>query len=296
MKRGPALVSKILIAEFEVTAQPRPLVELISETCLGQGWVTTMAEARETAERWLPQVTSSMQREYSELSKTGRFVPFAFNSSSPTYVQGFAFVEPRDGEEVRAAKQGRAQFKSYAAALEQLTPTEFESLCTGVLAIIGVDEPILTPRSADEGIDFYGRLRLEKHIFTDKPLPGLQRQLGVWLIGQAKHYTKGQVSTPEVRDLVGAVNLAKGHAFGSGEDDKYKNLAVRVCDPVFYLFFTTGRLSANSWTLLERSGVIGMDGQMLSAFLADHAVGVADGRFDEPSFREWLGRKGIPRV
>jgi len=211
--------------------------------------------------------------------------------SSPTYIQGIAFVEPRDSAELRMAKISRAQFKSYGAVLQGLTPREFEALCVGVLAVMGVDSPVLTPRSADEGIDFYGRLRLEKHIFADKPLPGLQRQLVAWLIGQAKHYRSGQVSTPEIRDLVGAVTLAKGQAFGSG-DDKYKDLSVRVCDPVFYLFFTTGRLTSNSWALLERSGVIGMDGQMLGAFLADHAIGVVEGTFHQPTFSDWLAQFG----
>jgi hypothetical protein len=286
------LAFKALVSQIEVAAEPRPLVELIEEACLAHGWADSVAEARESAERWLPQVLSLLRREYSELSRMGRFVPFAFNSSSQGYLQGMAFIEPRDVGDVRAAKLARAQFKSYAEVLEQLTPPEFEALCAGVLAVIGVDNPTLTPRSADEGIDFYGRLRLEKHIFTDKPLPGLQRQLGIWLIGQAKHYINSQVSTPEVRDLVGAVSLAKGHAFGSGEDDKYKDLAVRVCDPVFYLFFTTGRLTSNSWILLDRSGVIGMDGQMLSAFLADHAIGMVGGSFDERLFRAWLMCRG----
>jgi restriction endonuclease Mrr len=202
-------------------------------------------------------------------------------------IQGIAFTEPRDSAVVRAAKLSRAQFKSYMEVLGNLTPREFEVLCVGVLNVIGVDYPVLTPRSADEGIDFYGRLRLEKHVFSAMPLPGMQRQLVAWLVGQAKHYKKGQVSTPEIRDLVGAVHLARAHAFGSG-GEKYQDLSVRACDPVFYLFFTTGRLTANSWTLLECSGVVGMDGQMLGAFLADHTIGLIEGQFQERAFRDWL--------
>jgi hypothetical protein len=61
---------------------------------------------------------------------------------------------------------------------------------------------------------------------------------------------------------------------------------------VFYLFFTTGRLSSNSWALLERSGVIGMDGEMVSAFLADHSIGIIDSEFSETEFRKWLTNDG----
>jgi len=289
MKPGPVLASRFLQARIDVSARPRRVVDLISEVCLENTWVTNSADAREMAERWEAEVIEILRREHSELARVGRFAPYAFNSSSPGHIQGCAFIEPRDSEELQAAKRNRAQFESYEDILERLTPREFEMLCVGVLAVIGVDVPVLTPSSGDEGIDFYGKLQLDKHIFSDKRLPGLQRQLITWLIGQAKHYRTGQVSTPEIRDLVGAIHLAKGHAFGSSKD-KYSDLSVRACDPVFYLFLTTGRLTANSWTLLERSGVVAMDGQMLAAFLADHAVGMKNGIFEERDLRTWIAR------
>ena len=123
-------------------------------------------------------------------------------------------------------------------------------LCSGLLKVIGVDKPITTKYSADEGIDFYGKLKLEKFVFSEHHFPGVQQQLDCWLIGQAKHYLNLDVSTVEIRELVGSVELAKARAFGSiGE--KYLDLQVRVCDPVFYLFFTTGRLTSASWQLLK---------------------------------------------
>lgn len=146
---------------------------------------------------------------------------------------------------------------------------------------------MLTAFSADEGIDFYGRLHLEKLILPRAAFPGWQRQLSVWMVGQAKHYFEGKVSTPAIRELVGAVMLASKHAFGSA-DDKYQELTIRACDPVFYLFFTTGRLTSNSWKLLDRSGAIGMDGEMLGSFLADRGVGMEAGRFDRALFDSWL--------
>jgi hypothetical protein len=38
------------------------------------------------------------------------------------------------------------------------------------------------------------------------------------------------------------------------------------------LFFTTGEMSADEWTLCKNSGVVAMDGQMLAVFLADKGV------------------------
>jgi restriction endonuclease Mrr len=109
----------------------------------------------------------------------------------------------------------------------------------------------------------------------------------IWMIGQAKHYIQGQVSTPDIRELIGSVVLARGRAFSS-ESAQYVDMHIRPCDSVFFLFFTTGRMSSRGWKLLASSGVIGMDGDMVAAFLADAGVGVRDGRFDEEAFKGWI--------
>jgi restriction endonuclease Mrr len=160
-------------------------------------------------------------------------------------------------------------------------------MCVGILEKLGVDRPTLTKVSVDEGIDFFGKLRLEKLLVPDGTAPSLERQLGVWIVGQAKHYKSSKVSTFDVRDLVGAVELAKGRAYSSGEST-YPDLAMRVCDPVFYVFITTGRLSSATWRLLRRSGVIGMDGQMVAAFLAAQGIGMRHGALRRTSLNRWL--------
>jgi len=65
-----------------------------------------------------------------------------------------------------------------------------------------------------------------------------------------------------------------------------------VADPVFMLFFTTGRISIDGWQLVNRSGIVAMDGEMLAAFLADHDVAIIDEQgarqFSKDAFWEWL--------
>jgi hypothetical protein len=68
----------------------------------------------------------------------------------------------------------------------------------------------------------------------------------------------------------------------------YDNLDIRLCDPIFYLFFTTGTISPPGWRLLARSGVVGMDGEMVAAFLCDRDVGLVDDEFDIGAFATWL--------
>jgi hypothetical protein len=59
------------------------------------------------------------------------------------------------------------------------------------------------------------------------------------MVGQAKHYQAMQSGTPDIRAVVGSIDLARGKAFGSASD-KYPDLYIRVYDPVFYLFFRPG--------------------------------------------------------
>jgi hypothetical protein len=54
------------------------------------------------------------------------------------------------------------------------------------------------------------------------------------------------------------------------------------------LFFTTGDISADGWQLLETSGVIGMDGLMLSAFICDQDIAINGGNFEPVEFNEWV--------
>ena len=61
-----------------------------------------------------------------------------------------------------------------------------------------------------------------------------------------------------------------------------------MCDPVFFLFFTTGLISAPSWRLAVKSGIVALDGEMVASFLADHDVGVDGGEFQQARFEDWL--------
>lgn len=289
MKPGPSLARKVLPEFISITSEPLPAVEWLTYICIAQSWFSSGAEAREAAERWEDRFLSLLRDEVSELNRLGRFSQYSFNSSSEYMLQGACFVEPRDPDDVKEAKTRRAQFSDYTSVLSELTPEEFEAMCVGILELIGVKDPQLTSYSTDEGIDFYGRLQLEEHILLEDRFPSVQRQLSAWMVGQAKHYKLSQVSTFDIRELVGSVELAKGRAYSS-VNSKYPDLEIRVCDPVFYLFFTTGRISSDSWRLVDHSGVVGMDGEMVAAFLADRGVGTTNEGFDNSLLSDWLAQ------
>jgi hypothetical protein len=272
---------------IDLTQPPRDAVDLLTDIVATRGWVGKYASARERAEFWGPGFLTCLARELDELNRLGRYSAFVFNSSANYMVQGAAFSEPLDPADVLEQKARRAQFKHYSNALRTLKPREFECLCAGLLSILDVENLQVTKYVADRGVDFYCRIRLERHIFKTDLYPSWKRQLNVWMVGQAKHYIDGTVSTPEINNLVGSVKLLAG---ATANRSRFPNLVMRSCDPVFLLFFTTGRLSSECWKLLDESGVVGMDGEMLAAFLADREIGCSNAGFDGNAFTAWIAQ------
>ena len=79
----------------------------------------------------------------------------------------------------------------------------------------------------------------------------------------------------------------KARAFAD-DGSALPSLNMRVCDPVFYLFMTTGRLSSQIQRLVEASGIIALDGDSIAALLADSEIGIIDGTFDSDSMNHWI--------
>ncbi|MEX2642128.1 MAG: restriction endonuclease [Acetobacterales bacterium] len=270
-----------------IAAPPKPATQFLVEICLRENWFDSDDEAHEAAERWLERFLSELQDEANRLRSLGRFVFFDFNSSSTSYLQGPAFVEPSDDAYLTRHKQQISRVANYHSHLADLTPGEFEKLCAGVLRLLGVQNPECTQMSNDQGIDFFGRLAIGSALVPEQIRPNFEAQMYVWLVGQAKHYQRASVSTSAIRELVGSVELARGRAYSTG-GSIFSGLHIRISDPVYCLFFCTGTLSAGIWRLLENSGVIGMDGNMVAAFLATNDVGVSQGVFDRVLFSRWL--------
>jgi hypothetical protein len=287
MRPGPSLVAKSIFEYVSLDAVPTPLVELISRVVESKGWAASPAEAREKAESWHEPTLALLIAEVSTLHEMGRPSRIELNPSSSYLVQGACFIAPLDPDELKEKKLRRLRSSSYSQAFDKLTPDELELLCGKLIQLLGVKDALVSRRSADEGIDFYGLLPLETFLHPHDLTPTIQRQLRIWLIGQAKHHRRMQSGTSEIRDLVGAVTLGKAQAFGS-QHTPLPNLAMRVGDPVFSVLVTTGSFSSNAWRLLERSGIVGVDGEMLAAFLADRSVAVVDNQFNAERFLDWV--------
>ncbi|SNC76964.1 Restriction endonuclease [Marinobacter sp. es.048] len=268
---GPKTITELIETTIELDHPPIKISEIVSQK-IRDHFPGTYSEDEllEKSESLTQSVLKSLRERSDQLIEKGEPVRFDFNISSEYLIQGACFIQKGDTAEVIESKNRRLASDKYLGLLSELTPNDFEDLCGKVIGLLGVTKPVVTKRSADEGIDFYGQLSLESMFFPHDLSATIQKQLKIWLVGQAKHYQKVLSSTDAIRELVGSIELGKTKTYASSSDP-HENLRIKASDPVFSLFFTTGEISRNAKALMERAGVIWMDGKMLSAFIADRS-------------------------
>jgi hypothetical protein len=288
MKLGPLTVAEIILTDLPLDAPPEPLnavIERIVSKYPESGGVPV-----EKAALWAPKVQVRLEKHWNESIEAGKQPRFAFNSVSDYKIQGGCFVEPCDTPEVKDQKRRRLRWRDYYDFLRNLTPDHFELVCSRILGLIGVPKPVLTPYRKDQGIDFFGRMSIADLTGHGALFPVFERDLILWLVGQAKHYPDSRISTPDIRALAGSAFLSRVRAFP--KDGELPHLNVRACDPMVMLFFTTGQISSDGWALCRRAGIAAMDGERVAAFLADKQVGLeGEGelqKFSLEAFAVWL--------
>jgi hypothetical protein len=154
-KPGPAAAAILTSTNIALDAGPVEATLLITRICLAEGWYDDLATAQEKAELWAEGYLEYLRRELNAATQWSRPVRFAINSSSEYLVQGACFVEPNDPQDIQAAKRNRLYYLHHLEWLRGLSPEAFECVCRGVITMIGVTDARLTPRSGDQGIDFY---------------------------------------------------------------------------------------------------------------------------------------------
>jgi len=290
MKAGPAAVAEMILAELPLDAAPESLDDIVHRRIDEHPEWGYAPE--EKASLWAPKVEEILNQHWNRSLEEGRQPRFAFNSVSSYKIQGACFIEPRDSPEVKRQKRRRLRWRDYYEYLRQLSPEFFELLCVRVLGLLGVPKPHLTPYRADQGIDFFGKMSIGDLTGHGPLFPVFESNLVVWLVGQAKHYLHSKVSTPDIRGLVGSTVLGRSGTYP--KETFLQGLNIRSCDPVVMMFFTTGEISADGWSLCRKAGIAAMDGEMLATFLADKEVGLTKGenepRFDQIAFAEWVGK------
>lgn len=271
---------------------PPARLSLLIEQELFSHFGLSSAEAAEQSEVLEYRLVALIERKLAETEALGTAFDLALvGAENARMICGGAYAFPGDSEQHRKLKANRSKAKDLLAAIVSLSPSEFEGFGARVLELLGAQEVHVTRQSNDQGIDFYGVLRIGELVKAPESFFHISHRLELRFAGQAKHYPNSAVGTAVIRELVGSVSLARFKAFSS-EVDMFEELGLRPFNPLVLLLFTTGNLTKGARELAERAGILCYSGDQLSAFLADNGVGVisdgGDVQFDEGAFRAWL--------
>ena len=271
---GPAEAVKVLREVLAVDAPPQRAKSELVRISISKNWHVD-PERGIGGRRTLGdgQFLKKVAEEVQYWESLGRVLPFVLNTSSSYLIQGAGFIEPNDSDDQKEAKRALCRVGEYCAAFKNLDPTQFESLCAGVLEELGVSGAKLTPKTRDEGIDFYGRLSLEKLLRGKRAFPGFERQLSVWMVGQAKPFMMIPFRRSTLENWSSGDPCTHAHVQHQGRNPVCRFEAA-ACDPIFYLFMTTGEFSNDVLTS--------------AAKIRDHRHGRRDDRRFSVRARYWV--------
>lgn len=287
MKPGPAAAAEWVMTELPMMQGPTDPESLLVQIGALLGWFPSTSAAQEKAERWRRPFLTRLRFAINDPERRGRPTRFEFNSSNEELIQGACFVEDGHSQELREGKRRRQHMDTYVTYIRSLTGRQFETVCRGLLDLLGCEEPVVTPRGNDQGIDFHGRMEMRGRLNMQYVQTAVDQAMRSYIVGQAKQIA-GNVGTSEIRDFVGAVELAR-LGISADEGKALQELGMRPLDSVWRFFVTTGDFSRDSLKLLTRVGLVGIDGATVASILADHAVADVDGVCDRDKFDQWLG-------
>lgn len=286
MTPGPAAAADWVMTELPRTQPPTDPESLLVQIGTVLGWFRSTSEAQEKAERWRKPFLTRLRFAINDPERRGRPTRFEFNSSNEDLIQGACYVEDGHSQQLREGKGRREHMDTYLAYVRSLTGRQFEGVCRGVLDLLGCENPVVTPRGNDQGIDFHGRMEMRGRLNMQYVQTAVDEAMHSYIVGQAKQIA-GNVGTSEIRDLVGAVEIAR-LGISADEGQALRDLGMRPYDSVWRFFVTTGDFSRDSLKLLNRLGLVGIDGEMVASILADHAVADVNGVCDRSAFDSWL--------
>jgi hypothetical protein len=287
----PKAIADRLESAVGIDGGPRPLASVIEDELIRHFGLLAI-HASELAEKVTPAVARIIASRATQAEQAGTIAALVLLGTTSDIIAGCCHILPLDAAMVAVAKRQRLHAGALLAAMRALTFNEFERFGARVLAEIGAGVYRITPHGGDQGIDFYGRLSLGE--FQEFPAPFMKLAHDVVLLfaGQAKHYPNGSLGPDVVRELVGAVSLARTKSFSKTGIDIFHDFDLKPFSPLVTLLFTTGRISRGAALLAESAGIIARSGEQLAVFLADKRIGIKGTEggdvFDRLKFMQWL--------
>jgi restriction endonuclease Mrr len=277
-------------AAVGIQGPPRALREVLEQE-MRVHFQLPPIRAAEQAEKMEERVRQRIAEKQKEMEAAGTIPVVLMHYINRRRVVGSCWVSPTDTEAIAAAKQGRMHVQQILAALRTLTPDQFELFGSRILRELGAERVQVTRRSGDNGVDFYGFLSLGGIMQHPPAICQLAHNIQLLFAGQAKHYPDNPIGPATVREMIGAISLARFKVYSS-EPDFFEEFKLLPYNPLIALLFTTGRFTRGAIEIAESAGVIARSGEQLATFLADRNVGMLVNNgvatFAPEQFAEWL--------
>jgi len=283
----PKAVVNAISTRLGVTGAPCQLRDAIERELLESG--VGAATAAESVDQLLHKVVAEINRRRDEREANGEIATLHLRGEM---VHGSSHVFGDDPDHIRQSKLNRISVDEIQKHIRELTFSQFETFGRCVLRELGCTTAKVTRHAGDQGIDFYGELSVGSIVGADPSILKLMHETRVILVGQAKHYPHSSIGPSIVRELVGALSLARTYTYSQDNLDLLNDVHLRPFSPVLAILFSTGDFTKGARHLAKRAGLIVFSGWQLAVFLADRGVGLVSDhgsmRFDAKTFDAWL--------
>jgi hypothetical protein len=286
----PKAIVDAIELRLGVTGAPVFLRDAIERELLEAGF--SAALAAEKVEVLKPKVNAEIDRRREVCEACGRLAILHVRDDFSEIVSGSCYIYNDDYEDVKNTKIARSLSGDLYDHIVGLSFDNFESFGRSVLREIGCAKARVTPRAGDQGIDFYGELSVGEIINADYATVRLMHETRLKIVGQAKHYPDRQIGPSIVRELVGALSLARVGAFSKDGIEIFEGINISPFSPVLAMLFSTGEFTKGAVRLAEKAGIVVFSGWQLAVFLSDRRVGLENveggWRFNADQFADWL--------
>jgi Restriction endonuclease len=287
----PKKITACLEISIGINGAPRPLQAAIERELI-ESFKVSAIEAAELAEKHIAQIARLIALNDQHSAVSGTLYPLTIIGTFSDIVVGSCFTLREDSPIIGQLKSQRTQADALLQQMQQLTFSQFEMFGAKILTELGADHATVTPHANDQGIDFYGELSLGKAQERPPEFFRLAHDVKIAFMGQAKHYPKTSLGPDIVRELVGAIGLARTKTFSKANLDLFETVSIKPFSPLLAMLLTTGGLTSGAIQLANEAGVIARTGQQLSVFLADKGIGMEEtdaGHVFRPElFLAWL--------
>jgi Restriction endonuclease len=221
------------LCEFDPKSKKRLTKDVVRDVALS---AFSAEKVNEFIDDRLPKFQQTLVEEFNDRYRDKRPLRFQIADSAGVGVMVAGYQPKKLTKEIR-----------FQNSLHRVTAADFEKLAAIVLKILGCTEVFSTPSSHDQGIDAFGYVGLVL------PTPyGVTH--GLTWIAQAKHYRATQVTTADVREIVGSKELLVAKVF-STVDERYKELRLRRYAPTAVALITTEEIPSTVRRLADAAGV-----------------------------------------